>query len=70
MLAASIARQHGWKSQDYRDVLRTLKKERIPEDKLLEVYRAAWPMVWIAVLGMVIMSFVPQIVTWLPSAGH
>jgi uncharacterized protein (DUF885 family) len=40
MLATSIARQHGWQSTDYRDVLRTLKKERIPDDKLLEVYRA------------------------------
>ena len=39
-LAASIARTRGWKSGDYRDVLRELKKERIPDDKLLEVYRA------------------------------
>ena len=39
-LAASIARSHGWKSGDYRDVLRELKKDRIPNDKLLEVYRA------------------------------
>ena len=39
-LAASIARAHGWKSGDYRDVLRELKKDRIPDDKLLEVYRA------------------------------
>jgi hypothetical protein len=40
VLSASIARAHGWKSGDYRDVLRELKKERIPNDKLLEVYRA------------------------------
>jgi len=39
-LAAGIARAHGWKSGDYRDVLRELKKERIPNDKLLEVYHA------------------------------
>jgi hypothetical protein len=39
-LAAAIARTHGWKSGDYRDVLRELKKERIPNDKLLAVYRA------------------------------
>jgi tripartite ATP-independent transporter DctM subunit len=45
-------------------------KSVTPDVSLLEVYRAAWPMVWIAVLGMVIMTFVPQIVTWLPSAGH
>ena len=39
-LAAGIARTHGWKSGDYRDVLHELKKERIPDDKLLEVYHA------------------------------
>ncbi|HEY1383122.1 MAG TPA: TRAP transporter large permease [Dongiaceae bacterium] len=45
-------------------------KSVTPDVPLLEVYRAAWPMVWIAVFGMVIMTFIPQIVTWLPSAGH
>jgi tripartite ATP-independent transporter DctM subunit len=45
-------------------------KSVTPDVPLLEVYRAAWPMVWIAVLGMAIMTFIPQIVTWLPSAGH
>jgi Bacterial protein of unknown function (DUF885) len=39
-LALVIAQQHGWKSGDYRDVIRELKKQRIPNDKLLEVYRA------------------------------
>jgi hypothetical protein len=38
-LAAGIARQHGWKADDYRDVIRELKKQRIPNDRLLEVYR-------------------------------
>jgi uncharacterized protein (DUF885 family) len=38
-LAAAIARTRGWKSGDYHDVLRELKKERIPNDKLLGVYR-------------------------------
>jgi Bacterial protein of unknown function (DUF885) len=38
-LSATIAHARGWKSADYRDVLRELKKERIPNDKLLEVYR-------------------------------
>jgi hypothetical protein len=39
-LANVLAQQHGWKSADYRDVIRELKKQRIPNDKLLEVYRA------------------------------
>ncbi len=39
-LSASIARTRGWSSGDYRDVLHELKKERIPDARLLEVYRA------------------------------
>jgi uncharacterized protein (DUF885 family) len=35
-----IATQRGWKSSDYRDVIRELKKERIANEKLLEVYNA------------------------------
>lgn len=38
-LAAGIARQHGWKAADYRDVIRELKKQRIPNERLIEVYR-------------------------------
>ena len=38
-LALQIAHQRGWKSDDYRDVIRELKQERIPDEKLLEVYR-------------------------------
>lgn len=45
-------------------------KSVTPDVPLLEVYRAAWPMVWIAVLGMAIMTLIPQIVTWLPGTGH
>jgi tripartite ATP-independent transporter DctM subunit len=45
-------------------------KSVTPDVSLLEVYRAAWPMVWIAVLGMAVMTVFPQIVTWLPGAGH
>jgi hypothetical protein len=37
-LAASIAHQHGWASADYRDVIRELKKDSIPNDRLLDVY--------------------------------
>jgi hypothetical protein len=38
-LAVVIARQHGWKAADYRDVIRELKKQRIPNERLIEVYR-------------------------------
>jgi hypothetical protein len=38
-LAKPIAQQHGWPSADYRDVIRELKKQRIPNDRLLAVYR-------------------------------
>jgi uncharacterized protein (DUF885 family) len=39
-LSVGIARAHGWKSSDYRDVIRQLKQERIPNEQLLEIYRA------------------------------
>jgi tripartite ATP-independent transporter DctM subunit len=45
-------------------------KSVTPEVSLMEVYRAAWPMVWIAVFGMAVMTIFPQIVTWLPGAGR
>jgi hypothetical protein len=38
-LAAQIAQQRGLKSSDYHDVLRELKKAKIPNDKLLVVYK-------------------------------
>ncbi|MBV9344811.1 MAG: DUF885 domain-containing protein [Gammaproteobacteria bacterium] len=38
-LAILLAKEHGWASADYRDVLRELKKQRIPQDKLLDFYR-------------------------------
>jgi hypothetical protein len=38
-LAALIARQHGWASADVGDVMRELKKERIPNERLIETYR-------------------------------
>jgi hypothetical protein len=37
-LSQQIARQRGFKSSDYHDVLRELKKTRIPNDRLLETY--------------------------------
>lgn len=38
-IARQLAAQRGWKSTDYRDVIRELKKERIKDDELLALYR-------------------------------
>lgn len=37
-VARVVAAQHQWKIESYRDVIRALKKERIPADQLLELY--------------------------------
>jgi hypothetical protein len=37
-LAAEIAKEHGWKSTDYRDVIRELKKQQITGDAILPFY--------------------------------
>ena len=37
-LAAQIAKEHGWKSSDYRDVIRELKKDQITGDQVLPFY--------------------------------
>lgn len=39
-LAAAVAAEREWPEDDYRQVLRRLKAERIPEDRLLELYRS------------------------------
>ena len=39
-IAGLVARERGYKSSDYRDVLRELKKDRIARDQLLNVYQA------------------------------
>jgi len=39
-LAPLVARERGFKSNGYVDVIRELKKQKIPEDKLLDTYRA------------------------------
>jgi uncharacterized protein (DUF885 family) len=38
-LARLVASQRGWKENGYRDVMRQLKKERFPSDKVLDTYR-------------------------------
>jgi len=37
-IAAQIAQQHGWPSPDYRDVIKQLKKQQIPDDQVLDFY--------------------------------
>lgn len=36
--AAEVAKQRNWTASDYRDVIRALKKERIPQDQVLSMY--------------------------------
>jgi uncharacterized protein (DUF885 family) len=38
-LARTLAAERGWQAKDYRDVVRQLKQARIPEDKLLSLYK-------------------------------
>jgi uncharacterized protein (DUF885 family) len=38
-VATQIAKQHGWSSSNYRDVIRQLKKTQISDDKVLETYK-------------------------------
>lgn len=39
-LARLLATERHWKSADYRDVIRELKKQQVPEDKVLELYKS------------------------------
>lgn len=38
--AAALAKQRNWPDSNYRDVIRRLKTERIPKDKLLDLYKS------------------------------
>lgn len=38
-IARQVAQQRGWKDADYRAVMRELKKDKLPSDKVLEIYR-------------------------------
>ena len=40
LTAAQLAKQRNWPESDYREVLRRLKQERIPKDKLLPLYQS------------------------------
>jgi uncharacterized protein (DUF885 family) len=39
-LATEVAKEHGWNSTDYRDVIRELKKKQITGDDILPFYKA------------------------------
>ena len=39
-IAGLVAKERGYESSDYRDVLRELKKDKIARDQLLDIYRA------------------------------
>ena len=38
-VAAQVAKEHNWKSSDYRDVIKQLKKSQIADDQVLEFYK-------------------------------
>jgi hypothetical protein len=38
-VATELAKQHGWKKTDYRDVIKELKKAQIPDDRVLDFYK-------------------------------
>lgn len=40
LTAATLAKQRNWPEGDYRAVIRRLKQERIPKDKLLDLYKS------------------------------
>ena len=42
-------------------------KSAAPELPMGTLYSAAWPFVWIIVLGMLIMALYPPLVTFLPN---
>ena len=39
-VAAKIAKERGWPSGDYHDVIKQLKKSQIPDDKVLDFYKS------------------------------
>ena len=41
-------------------------KSAAPEVPMSDIYRAAWPFVWIIVFGILIMALFPPIITFLP----
>ncbi len=42
-------------------------KSAAPQVPMTDIFKSAWPFVWIIVLGIFIMAFFPGIVTWLPN---
>ena len=42
-------------------------KSAVPNLALTDIYKAAWPFVWIIIVGMVILWIFPPLITWLPN---
>jgi TRAP-type C4-dicarboxylate transport system permease large subunit len=42
-------------------------KSAAPSVPMSDIFKAAWPFVWIIVVGMVVMALFPPLVTWLPN---
>ena len=42
-------------------------KSAVPQVSTSDVFSAAWPFVWLIMLGLVLMAIFPPIVTWLPN---
>ena len=45
-------------------------KSAAPEVPMSTIYRAAWPFVWIIVLGMLVMALFPPLITFLPNLAN
>lgn len=42
-------------------------KSAAPQVPMTDIFKSAWPFVWIIVLGILIMALFPDLVTWLPN---
>jgi C4-dicarboxylate transporter DctM subunit len=45
-------------------------KSVVPDISIIEVYNATWPFVAVIMFGLLIMTFVPDIVLFLPRLMH
>jgi tripartite ATP-independent transporter DctM subunit len=44
-------------------------RSAVPDMPLTQVYSAAWPFVWLIMLGFVLMAVFPPLITWLPNVA-
>ena len=45
-------------------------KSAAPEVPMSTIYSAAWPFVWIIVLGVLVMALFPPLITFLPNLAN